>query len=112
MHPYGTQAKQFLSISAMARQEEPMPRLHQVGIQGQELHLHGIPPSEGGMPSNPPQHRYDMRRPPLQPRANTSRPKRSVCHPSYKESQSFRPKRVIDSCPIGVSADSCPTGAP
>nr|CAN59855.1 hypothetical protein VITISV_007249 [Vitis vinifera] len=44
-----------------------------------------IPPSEGGVPSNPPQRRYETRRPPTTPGASTSRPKRSVrCPPTKK----------------------------
>ena len=46
-----------------------------------------IPPSEGGVPSNPPQRRYKMRKPPSTPRASTSCPKRSVRRPSTKKAK-------------------------
>ncbi|RVW12401.1 Retrovirus-related Pol polyprotein from transposon 17.6 [Vitis vinifera] len=93
-----------LSISAMAKTRGAQPRLHQLAIQGQELHLRdsiseapqasAIPPSEGGVPSSPPQRRYETRRPPTTPGASTS-PQEISSSPSCKESQSFRPRRVI-----------------
>ncbi|KAL6347463.1 hypothetical protein AAG906_025708 [Vitis piasezkii] len=46
-----------------------------------------IPPSEGGVPYNPPQRRYETRRPPTTPRAIISRPKRSVRHPPAKKAK-------------------------
>ena len=50
-----------------------------------------IPPSKGKVPSNPPQRRYEMRRPPTTPGASTSRPKRSVHHPPAKKAKVSRP---------------------
>ena len=46
-----------------------------------------IQPSAGGVPSNPPQHRYETRRPPTIPGVSTSRPKRLVRCPSAKKAK-------------------------
>ncbi|RVW99778.1 Retrovirus-related Pol polyprotein from transposon opus [Vitis vinifera] len=46
-----------------------------------------IPPSKGKVPSNPPQCRYETRRPPTTPGASTSRPKKSVRHPPTKKTR-------------------------
>nr|CAN68700.1 hypothetical protein VITISV_026013 [Vitis vinifera] len=51
-----------------------------------------IPPFEGGVPSNPPQHRHETRRPPTTLGASTSRPKRSVCHPPTKKAKFLGPR--------------------
>ena len=50
-------------------------------------HASTIPPSEGGVPSNPPQRRYEMRRPPTTPGTSTSCPKRSVCRLPAKKAK-------------------------
>ncbi|XP_010648967.1 lysine-rich arabinogalactan protein 19-like [Vitis vinifera] len=50
-----------------------------------------IPPSKGKVPSNPPQRRYEMRRPPTTPGVSTSRPKRSVHHPPAKKAKVSSP---------------------
>ncbi|RVW18481.1 hypothetical protein CK203_108523 [Vitis vinifera] len=78
--PKGMQAKPFLSISAMAKTRGAMSR---------PCHS----PSEGGVPSNPPQHRYEMRRPPLHLGQALRAQEISLPPPTRKPG--FRPKRVI-----------------
>ena len=51
-----------------------------------------IPPFEGGVHSNPPQHRYEMRRPPTTPGASTSRPKKLVHRPPTKKAKVLGPE--------------------
>ena len=46
-----------------------------------------IPHFEGGVSSNPPQRRYEMKRPPITPGASTSSPKRSFPRPSAKKAK-------------------------
>ncbi|RVW87065.1 hypothetical protein CK203_048373 [Vitis vinifera] len=46
-----------------------------------------IPPSEGGVPLSPRQHRYETKRPPTTLGANTSRPKKSVRRPPAKKAR-------------------------
>ena len=46
-----------------------------------------IPLFESGVPYNPPQRRYEMRRPPTTPVASTSCPKRSVRRPPAKKAK-------------------------
>ncbi|KAL6312973.1 hypothetical protein AAG906_006833 [Vitis piasezkii] len=46
-----------------------------------------IPSSKGGVPSNPPQRRYEMQRPPTTPGATSSRPESSVCRTPAKRAR-------------------------
>ncbi|XP_034681034.1 WAS/WASL-interacting protein family member 3-like [Vitis riparia] len=46
-----------------------------------------IPPSEGEVPSNPPLHMYETRRPPTTPGASTFCPKRSIRRPPTKKAK-------------------------
>ncbi|RVW20404.1 hypothetical protein CK203_110612 [Vitis vinifera] len=50
-----------------------------------------IPPSKGGVPSSPPQRRYETRRPPTTPGASISRPKRSVHRSPTKKAKVLGP---------------------
>ena len=50
-----------------------------------------IPPFEGRVPSNPPQRRYETRRPPTTPGTSTSCPNRSVCRPPAKKAKVSSP---------------------
>ncbi|RVW83474.1 hypothetical protein CK203_051736 [Vitis vinifera] len=51
-----------------------------------------IPLFEGGVPSNPLQCRYEMRRPPITLGASTSHPKRSVRRPPAKKAKVSSPR--------------------
>ena len=48
-----------------------------------------MPSSEGGVPSNPPQHRYEMRRPPTTPGTTSSRLESSVRHTPTKRARTL-----------------------
>ncbi|RVW21478.1 hypothetical protein CK203_112620 [Vitis vinifera] len=96
-YPMNT-AKQFLSISTMAKTRgahatspstrNPRPRVSPARDSTSEApQALAIPLSEGGVPSNPPQRRYETRRPPTTPRPSTSRPKRSVHRPPAKKAK-------------------------
>ena len=50
-----------------------------------------IPPSKGGVPSNPLQRRYETRRPPTTPGASILRPKRSVHRSPAKKAKVLGP---------------------
>nr|CAN83992.1 hypothetical protein VITISV_018456 [Vitis vinifera] len=66
----------------------PRPRASPVRDSTSEaLQAPAIPPSEGGMPSNHPQRRYETRKPLTTPGASTSRPKRSICRPPAKKAK-------------------------
>ena len=76
-----------------------------------------IPPFEGRVPSNPPQRRYETRRPPTTPRASTSRPKRSVHLPSTKKAkvsslgesstpQQPQPPAIESQIPFGMTLEA------
>ena len=96
--PFGTQAKQFLSISAMSKTRgahaaspstcNPRPRASPTWDSTSEApQAPAIPLSEGGVPSNPPHCRYETRRPSTIPGASTSCPKRLVRHPPAKKAK-------------------------
>ncbi|RVW88285.1 hypothetical protein CK203_038720 [Vitis vinifera] len=103
--PYGTQAKQFSPFQPWPRQEEPSmspstrnprPRASLAWDSISEApQAPTIPPSEGGVPSNPPQRRYETRRPPTTP-GQAFHPKRSFVallqrKPKFRPGESSTP---------------------
>ena len=87
-----------LSISAMAKTRgaqaaspstrNPKPRASPAwDLTSEAPQAFAIPFSEGGVPSNLPQRRYETCRPPITPGASTSHPKKSIRRPPMKKSR-------------------------